>query len=145
MSSSAQNAGNQMLAARWFECVAARDTVALASFYADTARIESPNWESEKRGPAAIHEMYSRYFTSSPDLVHHATSIFTNEHAIVVEYTFAGTMANPEKSAPAYMKGKKYVLKACSRMDVWNGKITAQSFYFDQAAFLRQVGFFEQH
>jgi len=46
---------------------------------------------------------------------------------------------------PDYMRGKKYSLQNCTRMSIMNGKITWQVSYFDQVAFLKQVGFFEQH
>ena len=139
-----ENYENNRLVERWFEHIADHDTLGLAMMYADTAIIESPNWEGTKKGPAAIREIYSRYFTTSPDLTHRQVNIFTNDKTIVIEYIFSGTMVDPEKGSPAYMRGKKYTLKACSRMNIENGKIAAQSYYFDQVAFLRQVGFFDQ-
>ena len=138
-----ENNSNKKLAETWFKNLADHDTVALANMYADSAFIESPNWDGTKKGPSAIREIYSRYFTTSPDLTHKITNVFFNDNVIVVEYSFSGTMIDPEKNSPKYMRGKKYTLKACSRMNIQNGKITAQSTYFDQVAFLRQVGFFE--
>src|ERR1700729_14780 len=91
---------NKKLVERWFKYIGAHDTVALASMYADTAFIESPNWEGTKRGPAAIREIYSRYFRTSPDLIHTLTSVFTADNSIVIEYTFSGTMEDPEKGSP---------------------------------------------
>jgi steroid delta-isomerase-like uncharacterized protein len=139
-----ENNNNKKLVELWFKHIADYDTVALANMYSDTAFIESPNWEGTKRGPSAIREIYSRYFTTSPDLLHKLINVFTNDNTVVIEYTFSGTMVDPEKGSPAYMRGKKYTLKACSRMNIQNGKITGQSYYFDQVAFLRQVGFFDQ-
>jgi steroid delta-isomerase-like uncharacterized protein len=137
------NERNKELLAIWIKHIDNHDTVALAKLYADSALIESPNWDGTKRGPSAIREIFSRYFSTSPDLTHRITNIFMSENTIIIEYTFSGTMLDPEKGSPAYMRGKKYALKACSRMNIQQGKIAAQSFYFDQVAFLRQVGFFE--
>gem|GEM_PF-6925352 len=38
------------------------------------------------------------------------------------------------------MIGKKYTLKNCTRIDIKKGKIAHEMTYFDQLAFLRQVG-----
>jgi steroid delta-isomerase-like uncharacterized protein len=139
-----ENSGNLKLAQAWIKNLSVADTVALANMYADTARIESPNWTSSKTGGAAIREIYCRYFTTSPDLTHSVSSIFTNDNTIVIEYISSGTMVNLEKDSPEYMRGKKYTLKNCTRMNVTDGRITGQASYFDQVAFLRQVGFFDQ-
>jgi steroid delta-isomerase-like uncharacterized protein len=139
-----ENEINKKLVQVWFMHLASHDTVALAAMYTDTALIESPTWEGTKKGPSAIREMYSRYFTSSPDLAHSMIQVFTNDKTVVIEYSFSGTMTNLEGTSPEYMRGKKYTLKACTRMNIENGKIAGQAYYFDQVAFLRQVGFFDQ-
>ena len=72
-------------------------------------------------GVAQIHEIYGRYFTTSPDPIHLMTNRFINKNAIVTEYTVAGTMVDPEKNSPDYMRGKKSKLKACSRMNMQQG------------------------
>jgi ketosteroid isomerase-like protein len=42
------------------------------------------------------------------------------------------------------MKGKKYTINYCAIFTIKNGKIVKETDYFDQVAFLRQVGFFDQ-
>jgi len=42
------------------------------------------------------------------------------------------------------MKGKKYTLNYCAILTISKNKITKETDYFDQVAFLRQVGFFDQ-
>ena len=56
----------------------------------------------------------------------------------------AGTMAKPENGEPAYMEGKKYTLQCCAIFVMKNNKIVKETNYFDQVAYLKQVGFFDQ-
>ena len=120
------------------------DVKAIASGYRDDAQVYSPNWEGAKTGAAGLTEVYSRYFTSTPDLTYTINEVINAGDHVIVEYTSGGTLSNPESGTPAYMKDKKYSLKYCAIFTVKNGKITKETDYFDQVAFLRQVGFFEQ-
>ena len=127
-----------------FKALISHDVKAIAAGYADSAKVFSPNWEGAKTGPAGITEVYSRYFSSTPDLNYHVTQIINAGENVVVEYTSGGTLSNPEGSTPAYMKDKKYSLGYCAVFTIKDGKIIKESDYFDQVAFLRQVGFFDQ-
>ncbi|MDP4216657.1 MAG: hypothetical protein Q8927_10675 [Bacteroidota bacterium] len=51
-----------------------------------------------------------------------------------VRRTSRGTFTNPEAGT----------LQTCTRLDIRGGRIAKQVNYFDQVAFLRQVGFFDQ-
>ena len=136
---------NRHLAEAWMRDLNLHDTLALAALYADSAELISPNWQGIKVGPAAVRETYSRYFTGTPDLQHQLTHLIVTDSALVIEYISGGSFTNPENGTPDYMKGKKYSLQNCTRMDIRNEKILRQVNYFDQVAFLRQVGFFDQH
>ncbi|MFI5138627.1 MAG: nuclear transport factor 2 family protein [Sphingobacteriales bacterium] len=127
-----------------FKALASHNVKAIAMGYADSAKVYSPNWEGAKTGPSGITEVYTRYFASSPDLTYHVTRIINAGENIVVEYTSAGTLSNPEGNTPAYMKDKKYTLNYCVVFTIKNDKIIMETDYFDQVAFLRQVGFFDQ-
>jgi hypothetical protein len=117
------NENNKLLANLWFQHLSDQNTVALANMYVNSAVIESPNWDGTKGDPAAIREIYGRYFTTSPDSIHLMTNLFIKKNAIVIEYTFAGRMVNPEKNSPDYMHGNKSTLKACSRMNIQQVKL----------------------
>jgi len=54
-------------------------------------------------------------------------------------------MAKPENGEPDYMEGKKYMLQCCAIFVIKNNKIIKETNYFDQVAYLRQVGFFDKH
>lgn len=64
-------------------------------------------------------------------------------NSVVAEYNFTGRISSTAPEVPAYMHGKNYEFKACSIFDISNGKITAIRSYFDQVAFLKQMGFFQ--
>jgi len=127
-----------------FKALSQHDVKAIAAGYSDDAKIYSPNWEGEKAGQTGITEVYSRYFSSTPDLSYKVTNIIYGGDNVVAEYVSSGTLSNPEKNTPDYMKGKKYSLNYCAIFTIKNGKIVKESDYFDQVAFLRQVGFFDQ-
>lgn len=127
-----------------FKALANHDVKAIAAGYADSAKVFSPNWEGAKTGPGGVTEVYTRYFASTPDLSYKITHIINAGEAIVVEYISGGTLSNPEGNTPAYMKDKKYTLNYCAVFIIKNGKIIKETDYFDQIAFLRQVGFFDQ-
>lgn len=128
-----------------FKALEAHDIKAIAKGYADDAQAYSPNWEGAKTGSAGITEVYTRYFSSTPDLAYKVTNVINASENIVVEYTVTGTLSNPESGTPDYMKGKKYTLNYCSIFTIKNDKIIKETDYFDQVAFLRQAGFFDQH
>ncbi|MBS1946912.1 MAG: nuclear transport factor 2 family protein [Bacteroidetes bacterium] len=138
------SAENIKIGTEWISLLNRHDSIRLAILYSENAQVSSPNWEGTKEGRTEIRAIYGRYFSSTPDLRYILSDIITTDTAIVLEYEFYGTLSAPEPSTPAYMKGKKYSLKGCTVMHVRNGMITKQEFYFDQLAFLRQMGFFEQ-
>ena len=127
-----------------FKALSAHNVKAITAGYADSAKVYSPNWEGAKTGPAGLTEVYARYFASTPDLSYQVKNIIDAGDNIIVEYTSGGTLSNPEGQTPAYMKDKKYLLNYCAVFVIKNGKIIKETDYFDQVAFLRQVGFFDQ-
>jgi steroid delta-isomerase-like uncharacterized protein len=128
-----------------FEALTKHDVKSIVSGYADSAKVFSPNWEGAKTGAAAITDVYTRYYASTPDLSYKINHIINAGSEVVAEYAVSGTLSNPEGNTPAYMKGKKYTLNYCAVFLIKDNKIAAERDYFDQVAFLRQVGFFDQH
>jgi len=128
-----------------FKALISHDVKSIAAGYAGDAQVFSPNWEGAKTGNAGITEVYTRYFSSTQDLTYKVLNTINAGDNVVVEYTSGGTLSNPESGTPDYMKGKKYSLVYCAVFTLKNGKIIRESDYFDQLAFLTQVGFFNQH
>jgi steroid delta-isomerase-like uncharacterized protein len=130
---------------RKFEAMNRHDTDAIAKLYDENAVIQSPNMEKTETGPKGARGVYHRYFITSPDMVYNISRLLHGDSSVTVEYTFSGTMQHLENDVPQYMLGKRYSLKSCTVMEIHNGKIIADITYFDQVAFLRQVGFFDTH
>jgi steroid delta-isomerase-like uncharacterized protein len=135
---------NKQIALRWLEALNRQDTNAIVVFYSDSVLLESPNWEGIKKGKAEAVDVYRRYFSGTPALHHELMHLVSTEESVVIEYTSEGVFEHPEPNTPAYMKGKHYLLKNCTRLDILHHKIIRQVNYFDQVSFLRQVGFFDQ-
>jgi steroid delta-isomerase-like uncharacterized protein len=128
-----------------FEAFNKHDLKDLNLYYTDSATLETSSLESRQNGLAAVREAYVRYFKSSPDLKYEITHIgCSGDTAVFVEFLSTGTILSREAGVPEYMLGKKYVLKNCSVFKMKDHKITAERSYFDQVAFLKQMGFFEQ-
>jgi len=128
-----------------FKALTSHDVKAIVAGYSGDAKVFSPNWEGAKTGATGITEVYTRYFSSTPDLAYKVLNTINAGDNVVVEYTSGGTLSNPESGTPDYMKGKKYSLVYCAVFTLKDGKIIKESDYFDQLVFLRQVGFFDQH
>jgi len=128
-----------------FKLLNSHDIKGLANEYAIDAMIYSPNWEGPKIGPSGISEVYTRYYKTTPDLAYTVTNTIKSGDNVIVQYSWGGTMAKPEAGEPAYMEGKKYTLKCCVVFVIVNNKIIKETNYFDQVAYLKQVGFFDQH
>ncbi|HVM87290.1 MAG TPA: nuclear transport factor 2 family protein [Puia sp.] len=135
---------SRSVAITWVDLLNKHDSTKLSQLYSENTQINSPNWGGTKTGRAEVKTIYNRYFVSTPDLSYIINNIIATDTAAVVEYNFSGTLANPESTTPAYMKGKKYNLKGCTVIHIRKGKIIRQDFYFDQVTFLRQMGFFDQ-
>lgn len=117
----------------------------LANEYAIDAVVYSPNWEGPKIGPSGITDVYTRYYKTTPDLAYTVTNVIKSGDNIIVQYSWGGTMAKAENGELGYMEGKKYTLQCCAIFIVKNNKIIKETNYFDQVAYLRQVGFFDKH
>jgi steroid delta-isomerase-like uncharacterized protein len=128
-----------------FEAFNKHDLKNLYLYYTDSATLETSSLEGRPKGREAVKEAYARYFTASPDLKYEITHIgCSGDTTVFVEFNSTGTILNREAGVPEYMQGKKYVLKNCSVFEMKDHKIKAERCYFDQVAFLRQMGFFEQ-
>lgn len=128
-----------------FKLLNSHDIKGLANEYAIDAMIYSPNWEGPKVGPTGVTEIYGRYYKTTPDLAYSVTNTIKSGNNIIVQYSLGGTMARPENGEPSYMEGKKYTLECCAIFIIKNNKIIKETNYFDQVAYLRQIGFFDKH
>lgn len=128
-----------------YKAINAHDVKTIASEYATDAQLFSPNWEGAEKGIEGAKGVFTRYFKSTPDLAYTVINIINAGNTAIVEYKFSGTLSNPEAGTPDYMKGKKYTLLGCAIFVLKDNKIIKETDYFDQAAFLRHAGFFDQN
>ncbi len=140
----AQKPDMMQIVQKKFDMLNRHDLDHFADIYSDTARIESVGFDKPRTGIAGLKEAYGRYFKTSPDMTYTISRITAGADCVAVEYESVGTMTNLEGGSPEYMRGKKYTLKNCTVFHIQNGKITDESSYFDQLAFLRQMDYFNQ-
>ena len=140
----AQTTAPKKIVDEFFIAVNAHDTIAIAKLFSADSKGESPNWGSVQIGGNAIAHEFARNFEGDSILKFTVTNIIDAKNSVVAEYTFTGRISSTAPEVPAYMHSKNYSFKACSMFDITNGKITAFRSYFDQVAFLKQVGFFQQ-
>ena len=127
-----------------FEAANRHDVAALRLSYDDSVKGESPNWGKIVTGPDSIAHQYERMFVSTPDLKYELKSIALGPNHATAEYILSGTLTNLEKEVPEFMRGKAYSFPVCTIFEFKDEKIIREGSYFDQVAFLRQVGYFEQ-
>jgi steroid delta-isomerase-like uncharacterized protein len=135
---------NKRIAVDRAEALNHHDAKALSQFYSPKAMGESPNWGGAAKGADSIVLQYGRYVETSPDWKIETKRILSASDHIVFLFIMSGTMTHPEKGSPEYMLGKRYSLEGCTILEIKEGKIIKEASYFDQVAFLRQVGFFDQ-
>lgn len=113
--------------------------------YAPDVDVTSSAWVGIHKGTREMMFDYGRYFHETPDLKYDIENVyFSGDSVITVEYTTSGTVTNTAKDTPVGMIGKKYILNNCSIFTIHNNRIVKETTYFDQFAFLKQMGLFDQ-
>ena len=127
-----------------FEAFNKHDLEAMAALYAEDAVFVSPEMTEPKRGKAAVTEIYGPLFEMSPNVYDEVKHyIYNGKDEVAVEFVSKGTIENVGPSDPPQMKGKEFELKIFCRLKVKDGKIVEDVTYYDQLAFLQQVGLSE--
>jgi limonene-1,2-epoxide hydrolase len=138
-----QTTESEKIVGRFFNAVNAHDTIAIAQLFSANSKGESPNWGSVQTGGNAIAHEFARNFAGDSILKFNIINMIDAKNSVIAEYNFSGRISSTAKEVPAYMHGKDYDFKACSIFSLSNEKITAIRTYFDQVAFLKQMGFFQ--
>ncbi|MEJ8801869.1 nuclear transport factor 2 family protein [Pontibacter sp. H249] len=127
-----------------FEAFNKHDLEAMAALYADDAVFTSPEMIEPKKGKAAVAEIYGPLFEMAPDVQDEVKHyIYNGKDEIAVEFLSKGTVENIGPNDPPHMKGKEFELKIFCRLKVKDGKIIEDVTYYDQLAFLQQLGLSE--
>lgn len=113
--------------------------------YDPQVRVTSSGWDGIHIGTREMMFDYGRYFHETPDLKYDIENVyFSGDSIVTVEYTTSGTVTNVDKSTPLSIVGKKYVLNNCTIFTIRDGRVVKENTYFDQFAFLKQLGLFDQ-
>ena len=125
---------------RYTELINAHDADAIGELYADDAVMSEP--AGEFRGRAAIVEYWDGLFTAMPDLSGRDEFKAAAGDTAINEWSMSGTnsgpMETPEGSIAA--TGKRVTVGGCDAITVRDGRIQSHRVYYDQLAFMTQLG-----
>jgi steroid delta-isomerase-like uncharacterized protein len=125
---------------RYTEAINAHDAAAIGALYGDDGVFSEP--AGEVRGPEAIIEYWERLFAAFPDLSGRDEFKAESGNTAINEWSFAGThtapLATPEGTIPA--TGKRVTFRGCDALTVRDGRIRSHRAYYDQLAFMTQLG-----
>lgn len=117
----------------------------LVKDYDPSVQVTSSAWAGIHNGTREMMFDYARYFQETPDLKYDIEHVYFSADSIVtVEYTTSGTVTNTGKDTPLAMIGKKYILNNCTIFTIRDNRVVKEATYFDQFAFLKQMGLFDQ-
>lgn len=113
--------------------------------YDPNVQVTSSGWVGVHVGTREMMFDYGRYFHETPDLKYDIENVyFSGDSIATVEYTTAGTVTNAAKDTPLGIVGKRYILNNCTIFTIRNGRVVKENTYFDQFAFLKQMGLFDK-
>lgn len=126
-----------------FEAFNRHDLEAMQALYADDAVFVSPEMPEPVVGAHHVKTIYGPLFEMAPDVKDEVIHYIHNGDEVAVEFVSTGTVENISPDDPIEMKGRKFELHIFARLKVKDGKIVEDVSYFDQMAFLQQLGLTE--
>jgi ketosteroid isomerase-like protein len=119
-----------------------RDLKAAAELYAEEVVAVTPD-QGEISGRQRIVEWHKQFMDAFPDARYQSERKYESGNVAINEGSVVGTNTGPISAAsgetiPA--TGREINLRACDIAEVQGGVIVAHRFYFDQMAFLGQLG-----
>ncbi len=125
---------------RYTDAINAHDAAAIGALYADDAVFSEP--AGEFRGREAIVQYWESFFEAFPDLSGRDEFKAESGDTAINEWSASGTnsgpMETPEGTMPA--TGKRMTLRGCDAITVRDGRIRSHRAYYDQLAFMTQLG-----
>jgi len=120
--------------------VDSHDLDPLPSLYSATAQIEAPG--AELRGIDQVVAWYGVFVRAFPDIKHEVRGIVQEADTCVLQAratgTHTGPLASPSGDIPP--TGKSFVLDYTNVARFADGKITNETYYWDNQSFLSQLG-----
>jgi steroid delta-isomerase-like uncharacterized protein len=128
------------LSDRQTDLINAHDAQGIGALYADDAVLSDPSGEFQ--GREAIVKYWEEFFRAFPDLSGSDDFKADTGDTAINEWSASGTnegpIETPEGTIPA--TGKRVELRGADAMTVRDGQITSHRVYYDQLAFLTQLG-----
>jgi|SRR5215210_9108851 len=122
----------------YFDALARRDPGAMAEHWAEDG-VEDLVPLRVLRGPAEVEAFFRGLIAAVPDGEVEVTRLVADESRAAVEWRLAGTFSGgPFEGVDP--NGRHVLLRGLDLLEIEEGKITANTAYFDGMAFTRQVG-----
>ena len=120
----------------------AKDVEALMAAYADDAEVTLPGMPTLK-GKDAIRGVFEMYWAAFPDERLLSIRHLVDGNTVVTEFSSEGTHTGPLPMPTGDVlppTGRTVITRGAVVQDAVNDKLTTQTFYFDNAAFMTQLG-----
>ena len=131
---------NSEIVKRCWELMESGRLDGLADVWAPDVEFKAPG--TALRGIEQIRPFLEVFFTAFPDLKHQVVTTTEGGDAVALELRVTGTHTRPLRTPNGEVPptGRKVVWETCDVIRVKNGKVTAWHAYWDQVAFLTQLG-----
>ena len=137
--------GNRKILERYVELYNAGDLEACMELYADDAVQTMPDGTYE--GRSTIRERLARELQGFPDATYSVDSFVEEGDTFADEWTVVGTHTGPlalPDGAQLPPTGRRVVISGMELVRVRDGKIVVDNLYYDNMAFLAQLGLVPQ-
>jgi steroid delta-isomerase-like uncharacterized protein len=128
------------LSDRYTDAINAHDPQAIAALYAEGAGLEEP--AGAFLGREALLEYWERFFEAFPDLVVRDEVKAESGDTAINEWSVSGTNSGPMETPEGTIQatGKRVTIRGCDVLTVGDGLIRSHRAYYDQLAFMTQLG-----
>ncbi len=120
------------------EALNRQDVEGVLSFYTDDVIFEDVSLAEPLRGKQAMREFMEAIYRAFPDLHVELRTLFGEEKIVAAEYDLIGTHQGELEGQPP--TGKTFRVHAVSVYEYDGRLFTRETFYWDSASMLRQLG-----
>lgn len=120
------------------EALNRQDVEGVMAFYTQDVIFDDISLSEPLRGSQEMREFMQGMYAAFPDLHVELHSLFGEDDIVAAEYQLIGThMGDLDGSSPT---GKTFRVKALSVYEYDGQRFTKETFYWDSASMLRQLG-----
>jgi steroid delta-isomerase-like uncharacterized protein len=122
----------------YFEAIGRRDPGAMVDHWSEEG-VDDIVPLAPLRGREEIRVFFRELFAAVPDLETTVTRVVAGEHGAAVEWRMTGTFSGePFQGIDA--PGRRLEMRGLDLLEIEDGKIVANTAYYDGMAFARQIG-----